>query len=168
MSDPFHASNQICPGPRSRRGFMKLGLAGFASLTLPGVLRLRAESEKAKPDTQDKPRKKSRRTSVILVWQPGGCSHLDTYDPKPLAPAEYRGPFGTIPTAVNGLHFTELIPLQAKIADKLNRGIQEELEFLGNFNVKRQSDEHKRGIHRKNRKEHAAGDEELCCLFIKQ
>lgn len=54
-----------------------------------------------------------------MVWQPGGCSHIDTYDPKPLAPAEYRGPFGTIKTAVNGLHFTELVPQQAKIADKL-------------------------------------------------
>ena len=115
MTDPFHASNSRCPGPGSRRGFMKIGLAGFASLTLPGVLRMRAASDAAIGENGSR----KKKTKVILVWQPGGCSHLDTYDPKPLAPAEYRGPFGTIKTKVNGLNFTELIPLQAKIADKL-------------------------------------------------
>ena len=109
MTHPFHASN-ICPGPETRRGFLKMGLAGFATLSLPGVLRLRAASPSA--DAKEK-------TAVIMVWQPGGCSHIDTYDPKPQAPSEYRGPFGTIPTAVPGMQFTELLPLQAKIADKI-------------------------------------------------
>ncbi len=53
-----------------------------------------------------------------MVWKPGGCSHIDTYDPKPNAESEYRGPFGTIPTKVAGMHFTELLPMQAAIADK--------------------------------------------------
>jgi len=53
-----------------------------------------------------------------MVWKPGGCSHIDTYDPKPEAELEYRGPFSTIETAVPGLRFTELLPMQAKIADK--------------------------------------------------
>lgn len=107
MSDPFHASS-ICPGPGSRRGFMKMGLAGFASLSLPGMLRLRAASPA--PDNE--------KTAVIMVWKPGGCSHIDTYDPKPNAGTAYRGPFDIIPTKVPGLDFTELLPLQAKIADK--------------------------------------------------
>jgi hypothetical protein len=110
MTHPFNASsNNVCPGPDSRRGFMKMGLAGFASLSLPGMLRLKAAS--AAPQTDEK-------TAVIMVWKPGGCSHIDTYDPKPQAGSEYRGPFSTIPTAVPGMHFTELLPLQAKIADK--------------------------------------------------
>ena len=115
MSDPFSASSLYrCPGPdgysrASRRGFMRVGLAGFASLSLPGVLRLRAENP-APPEGQKK--------SVILVWKPGGCSHIDTYDPKPDAQAEYRGPFGTIPTKIPGMRFTELLPRQAAIADK--------------------------------------------------
>jgi hypothetical protein len=88
---------------------MKMGLAGFASLSLPGILRLRAESPAPNSD---------KKTAVIMVWKPGGCSHIDTYDPKPEAPSEYRGPFGSIPTKVNGLRFTELLPMQAKIADK--------------------------------------------------
>ena len=69
----------------SRREFLRAGLAGFGTLSLPGLLRLRAESA-AEP---------RRPTAVILVWLRGGCSHLDTYDPKPDAPSEYRGPFAT-------------------------------------------------------------------------
>lgn len=109
MSHPFYASSNFCPGPETRRGFLKMGLAGFASLSLPAILRLRAEH----PATA-----RHEKTAVILIWKPGGCSHIDTYDPKPLAASEYRGPFGTIPTKVPGLQFTELLPMQAKIADK--------------------------------------------------
>ncbi len=110
MTHPFNASNNnICTGPASRRGFMKMGLAGFASLSLPGVLRLRAASAAQKD---------GEKTAVIMVWKPGGCSHIDTYDPKPNAGTEYRGPFDLISTKVPGLQFTELLPMQAKIADK--------------------------------------------------
>jgi len=89
-----------------------MGLGGFAGLSLPGILRLQAQSPT--PDVE----KKSEKTAVIMVWKPGGCSHIDTYDPKPNAESEYRGPFGTIPTKVAGMHFTELLPMQAAIADK--------------------------------------------------
>lgn len=88
---------------------MQIGLSGLASLSWPGLLRLRAENAL-------KPR--SERTAVIFVFLPGGQSHIDTYDPKPDASSEYRGPFKTIATKVPGLRFTELMPLQAKIADK--------------------------------------------------
>jgi len=88
---------------------MRIGLTGFTSLSLPGLLRLRAESGA---------KSQSGKTAVILVWLRGGCSHLDTYDPKPDAGSEYRSPFKTISTKVPGLQLTELLPLQAKIADK--------------------------------------------------
>ncbi|MEZ6039271.1 MAG: DUF1501 domain-containing protein [Planctomycetaceae bacterium] len=119
MSDPFHASS-VCPclGPRefgsaSRRGFLRLGLAGFTSLSLPGLLRMQAINAALSSSNGVKEKK-----AVIMVWKPGGCSHIDTYDPKPDSGSEYRGPFGTIDTAVPGLQFTELLPMQAKIADK--------------------------------------------------
>ena len=99
----------LCSGPLDRRGFMSLGLTGFASLSWPGLLKLRAEIA-AKPSRE--------RTAVILVWLRGGCSHLDTYDPKPDIGSEYRGPFKTIKTKVPGMQLTELLPLQAKFADK--------------------------------------------------
>src|SRR5690606_22393473 len=101
MSIPF--------APPSRRVFLRAGLAGLGSLSLPGLLRLRAEA--AAP-------REGEQTAVILVWLRGGCSHLDTYDPKPEAPSEYRGPFQTIETKTPGLRLTELLPRQAAISDK--------------------------------------------------
>jgi uncharacterized protein (DUF1501 family) len=106
-----------CPGPLemghgSRRNFLQAGLAGFATLSLPGILRLQA-AQAAQSSGGDK-------KAVILVWQPGGCSHIDTYDPKPEAALEYRGPFSTIETSVPGLRFTELLPRQAALAHRFN------------------------------------------------
>src|SRR5690606_36449551 len=92
----------------SRREYLRVGLAGFGSLSLPGLLRLRAEASVAQPEP----------TALILVWLRGGCSHLDTYDPKPDATDEYRGPFGTIATKTPGLRFSELIPRQAALSDE--------------------------------------------------
>jgi hypothetical protein len=92
---------------------MRVGLAGFASLGLPALFRLRAMAA-----AQAGAGAAGERTSIIMVWQPGGCSHLDTYDPKPEIGSEYRGPFKTIATSVPGTRITELLPLQARIADK--------------------------------------------------
>ena len=94
----------------ARREFLRAGLAGFGTLSLPGLLRLREAS--AGP-VASRP-----RTAVIVVWLRGGCSHLDTYDPKPDAPSEFRGPFATIATKTPGLHFSELIPRQAAVSDR--------------------------------------------------
>jgi hypothetical protein len=58
--------------------------------------------------------------SVILLWLWGGPSQLDTFDPKPHAPLDYRGPFGTIPTRVTGVRFCELFPQLAKLTDNLS------------------------------------------------
>src|SRR5690242_9403284 len=92
----------------SRREFLRAGLAGFSGLSLAGLLRLRAEAA-----TQPNP-----HTAIILVWLRGGASHLETYDPKPEANNEFRGPYGTIDTCVPGLRLGELLPLHAKLADK--------------------------------------------------
>src|SRR4051812_1117630 len=54
----------------------------------------------------------------ILIHLTGGPSHIDTFDPKPEAPAEYRGPFRSIPTAVPGVRFSELFPRLAARADR--------------------------------------------------
>lgn len=110
MNPLQHIASHALSPPWSRRSFIKMGLAGFGAMSLPGLLRLKAESQ---------PSASKPKTAVILVWKPGGCSHIDTYDPKPLAPAEYRGPFGTIATKVPSMRFTELLPRQAAIADKL-------------------------------------------------
>jgi len=60
------------------------------------------------------------RKSVILFWLSGGPSQLDMWDPKPDAPSEIRGPYGSISTKLPGVRFSEHLPLQASIADKLS------------------------------------------------
>ena len=91
----------------SRREFLRFGLSAFGALSLPELYRLQAAAATAR-----------ERTAVIIVWLRGGGSHLDTYDPKPDAPAEYRGPFKTLPTRTPGLRVTELLPRHAKISDR--------------------------------------------------
>jgi uncharacterized protein (DUF1501 family) len=102
-------TSEIVRGESARREFLRVGLAGFGTLSLPGLLRLRAEAA-----ASDSP----KRTAVIIVWLRGGCSHLDTYDPKPQVSTDYRGPFSTIDTKTPGLLLSELLPKQAAISDK--------------------------------------------------
>src|SRR3989442_4980960 len=101
----------------TRRSFLRVGALTLSGLTLGGVLRLRAES----PATG-----KARQKSVIMIHLSGGPSHLDMYDMKPKAPSEYRGEFRPIKTNVPGMHICELMPRQAKIADRfaILRGVQ--------------------------------------------
>jgi uncharacterized protein (DUF1501 family) len=100
---------RLCDGI-SRREFLRVGSLGAAGLSLPDLLRLRAQGA---VDA------KSAHKAVIMVLLTGGPSHIDMYDLKPEAPAEYRGEFKPIQTNVPGLDICELMPLQAKIADKL-------------------------------------------------
>src|SRR5262245_45913891 len=104
-------------GGITRRSFFRLGALTLGGLSLGDVLRLQAESP-----TPGKPRQKS----VIMIHLSGGPSHLDLYDMKPNAPREYRGEFRPIKTNVPGMHICELMPRQAKIADKfaILRGVQ--------------------------------------------
>lgn len=91
----------------SRRSVLKTSLAGLGGLTLPGLMKLRAEGKAA-----------SSSKSVILLWMTGGPSQIDTWDPKPDMPIEVRGPFKTIPTKLPGTHICEFLPKQAAMLDK--------------------------------------------------
>jgi len=89
-----------------------LRVAGLASLGLPGLMQLKeAAARSGNP---------SRDTRVILIWLDGGPSHMDLYDLKPNAPAEYRGLWRPIRTNVGGMQISELFPKQAKVADKFS------------------------------------------------
>ncbi|MCA9199289.1 MAG: DUF1501 domain-containing protein [Planctomycetales bacterium] len=89
-----------------RRQFIQLGALGAFGLTLPDLLRAEATN----------PHKSKR--SVILIWQHGGPSQLDTFDMKPNQVEEVRGPYQSIGTNLPGLQICELMPYHAKIMDK--------------------------------------------------
>ncbi len=95
----------------SRRRFMSASLcAGGAGLALSDVLRLRslaAEQGHLSPDT-----------SVIQIWLGGGPSQFETFDPKPLAPVEIRGPYRSIASKLTGVRVCEMMPLTATVLDK--------------------------------------------------
>ena len=96
----------------TRRSFVRAGVLGLGGLTLPGLLRLRAAGAEAGVKAPE-PR------SVILFWLSGGPGHMETWDPKPDAVRGFRGPFGAIGTSVPGVHFSELIPEQARLMDRM-------------------------------------------------
>lgn len=104
-------SRAYCDGV-SRRHFLQVGVAGMATASLSTVLRARAEAASVSGASKD--------TSVILMWLDGGPGHMDTYDLKPDAPAEYRGIWRPIRTNVPGMEISELFPRQAKLADKFS------------------------------------------------
>jgi len=98
----------------SRRDLLRVGTLGLGGLTLANVLALRSQAATLAISGGS-----SRKTSVIFFEMAGGPTHFETYDPKPEAPEEYRGPMKSIRTALPGVNFCEVLPEQAKIADKL-------------------------------------------------
>ena len=108
MLDLFTGSASDCSGV-SRRAFVRVGGLAAFGLGLPQFLQARAKN----PDAPAKAKK------CILLWMQGGPSHIDTFDPKPDAPAEIRGEFGTVATTLPGVRFADVSPMLAKRTDKL-------------------------------------------------
>src|SRR5579862_3104670 len=108
----LHIGNVKVPtcGGLTRRSFLQVGAAGLVGLNLPDMLRIKA----AGAVDEDKAEIKNCIT-LFLVGSPG---HIDTFDPKPNAPADVRGAFQAIQTAVPGVQLCEHLPLMAKIAKK--------------------------------------------------
>src|SRR5438132_1961754 len=98
---------RTCQG-LTRREFIQVGGSSVLGLSLAELLRLRAETDY----------QVGRARVVIFLWLWGGPAQLDTWDPKPNAPLEFRGPFASIPTRTTGVRLTELFPQIAGIQDK--------------------------------------------------
>jgi hypothetical protein len=117
MHHDQHAFTSLRPRQReglvllSRRNLLKAGLAGLAGLSVPDLLRLRAEAA-ARGESMP------GRKSVILLWMAGGPSHIDTWDPKPDRPLQNRGPFGVISTRLPGVQICEHLPKHAAMLDR--------------------------------------------------
>ncbi|MFZ4468099.1 MAG: DUF1501 domain-containing protein [Pirellula sp.] len=94
-----------------RREFMRVGWLGGVGLSLGQYLNLQAQAEQSQMVAKAK--------SVIHIYLQGGFAHMDSFDPKPDAPAEYRGILSPIPTSIPGTYFSSHMPYSAKIADKI-------------------------------------------------
>jgi hypothetical protein len=111
--NPRHGCADLRRTSFGRRSFLKAGILGSTGLTLAELLRHEAQAATSTRKNGDK-----RANSVIILWMRGGPSHIDMWDPKPAAPAEYRGEFGTIDTNVQGIQLGDLMPMCAKTMDK--------------------------------------------------
>ncbi len=95
----------------SRRNFLQVGALGVAGLTLPNLLEARALAAKDG--------KQVRNKSVIWLWLSGGATHVETFDPKMDAPAEYRSMTGECATPIPGVTIGGTFPKIARVADRM-------------------------------------------------
>ena len=98
-----------------RRSFMQVGFLGGIGLSLSDYFKIKeAQADQKFYESVEGPAK-----SVIYIYLPGGCAHQETWDPKPFAPIEYRGPMSSIETNVVGTRLNETMVNTAKVADKI-------------------------------------------------
>ena len=114
------SGEQIRRGNLYRRDFLRVGCLSALGMTASGVAGIRTSmsnlacgEDKSAGQTETKMSNKIAR-NCILIWLDGGPSHLETFDPKPDAPPEVRGPFGTVATSVVGVHLSDLMPRMAE------------------------------------------------------
>ncbi len=107
-------TDHIRPLMSSRREFLHVGLLGGLGLTLPQLLRMEALGAQKHYES-----KEGKAKSVIHIFLPGGMAHQETFDPKPYAPSEYRGPFSPIGTKITGVKFGPHLKQLAQVSDKV-------------------------------------------------
>jgi len=110
--DPAHFRR---PQGMARRSFLQVGMMAGLGLTLGDLLRMQS----ARADIKNYESKEGPAKSVIHIFLPGGLAHQESFDPKPYAPVEYRGPLGTVATKLDGVLFSQNLKKTAQIADKI-------------------------------------------------
>jgi len=106
-------THRNCQG-LTRRALLQVGGLGVLGLTLADWWRVREVHASPPVNTGSR----NREPACIFIFLSGGPSHLETFDPKPNAPINVRGPYGTIPTNVSGVRISELLPLMSQHMDK--------------------------------------------------
>lgn len=111
MLDIDAGNEQMLCNGMSRRSFVRLGALSVLGLTLPDLLRLEAAQ------AAERVAGKAKAKNVLLIYLGGGITHHDSMDPKPEAPQEIRGKYGTIPTTIPGIRFSDKMTELAKCTD---------------------------------------------------
>src|SRR5439155_2310461 len=104
------ACSTDCEGT-TRRNLLKVGALGLTGLSLPGLLSARARAAAGGRAAKD--------TSVIWLWLGGGPTHIETFDPKMDAPAEFRSTVGAVKTSLPGVQIGGLFPKMAQMAQRI-------------------------------------------------
>ena len=104
-------TSRLCDG-MSRRELLRIGGLSLGGLSLPTLLERSSRASGSSGSF-------GKAKSCIILFLSGGASHHDTFDPKPDAPAEIRGEFDTIATAIPGVRFTKYLPETAKLMDRV-------------------------------------------------
>jgi hypothetical protein len=102
-------ASQLLGHDLSRRAFLRSALMSTGIASLPQWLQWQTHAAVPAP---------ARKRSLILLWQDGGPSHLETFDPKPDAPSEYRGELAAISTSLPGVAYCEVLPRLAQLAHR--------------------------------------------------
>jgi hypothetical protein len=100
---------QDLPWHFSRKEFLHVGMIGGLGLTLPQFLQMKANAAQKHYESVE-----GKAKSVIHIYLPGGMAHQESFDPKPYAPLEYRGPMGSIATKIP-------VPVLANFSKKLQK-----------------------------------------------
>jgi uncharacterized protein (DUF1501 family) len=103
----------------NRRDFLQVGYVGALGLTLGGYFARQAAAAEKNGTTKD-PSAHAKAQALIHIFMPGGMAHQESWDPKPYAPVEYRGPMNSIDTKIPGARVNEAFSRIAQIADKIS------------------------------------------------
>lgn len=110
----FELRNTAAPAHLSRREMLRIGGLSLSGLTLPMLLDSNRATAASRREGA-RPASFGKAKNCIILYLSGGPAQLDTFDPKPDAPAEIRGEFNPIATSVTGVRFTELLPQSARL-----------------------------------------------------
>src|SRR5579863_21508 len=122
--EPLMKDTRECRGPVftssfGRRSFIQVGVLGGLGLSLAELFHSEARASVVRSEADSGRRPEGRAKSVIQIVLPGGMAHQESWDPKPEAPIEYRGPLGVVKTKLPGVVFSENLSRTAQIADKI-------------------------------------------------
>jgi len=117
-SDPS-CTHPVHPTAFNRRTFIRVGMLGALGLSLGDWFSLRAAASVVRPVNAPFNANEGPAKNAIQIILPGGLAHQESWDPKPEAPIEYRGPFGVVRTRISGVVFSENLSRTAQIADKI-------------------------------------------------